>query len=222
MHQLGDQHIGGGSDGQHRIIVLQLGPQCQAAEPRQRQRKGRNVGQRQRPLGQLHPVQRHQPHHLRERDGDDDEIGAAHPERQPADQITAQRRNRDRQHEADGRRPGIVHDMEATGHLHIEAERGQRADIGADAEERHMAETQLPREAEQQIEAHRCDDEDAGRDQRIEQVRVPQPQRHRNEGQNADHEHEGAIHPTRSILANNPVGLNSSTTMMIRKPMASR
>ena len=47
--------------------------------------------------------------HLGEADGDDDEIGAAHPERQLADEIAAQARDDDRQHEADDRRPGLVH-----------------------------------------------------------------------------------------------------------------
>ena len=63
----------------------------------------------------------------------------------------------------------------------IEAERRQRADIGADAEERDVAEAELAGEAEQQIEAHRADDEDAGRDQRVQQIGIAQPQRHRGE-----------------------------------------
>ena len=103
----------------------------------------------------------------------------------------------------------------------IETQRRQGADVSADAEEGDMAEAELAGEAEQQIEAHRADDEDAGRDQRVHQIRIAQPQRHgceRDDRQNSDR----CLHPTRSERANSPVGLKIRTAMMIRKPIASR
>ena len=51
--------------------------------------------------------------------------------------------------------------MEAARQLDIEAERRQRARIGADAEERDVAQAELAGIAKQQIETHRRDDEDA-------------------------------------------------------------
>ena len=127
----------------------------------------------------------------------------------------------DADEEADDGGPRLVHHAKAAEQLDVEAERGQRAGIGADAEERHMAEAELSGIAEQQVQAHRRDDEDAGRDQDVQDVLILQPQRNGEE----DDEPEGrqcALHPTRSARANRPVGLNSSTTMMIRKPIASR
>src|SRR5262249_43165432 len=106
-------------------------------------------------------------------------------------------------------------------HLDVQAERGQRAGIGTDAEERHMAEAQLSGIAEQQVKAHRSDDENAGRDQDMQDVLVLQPQRNGEEDDEPERR-QRALHPTRSARANSPVGLNSSTTMMIKKPIASR
>ena len=64
-------------------------------------------------------------------------------------------------------RPRLVHDMKAFEQLHVEAERGQRAHIGADAEEGDVAETELAGVAEQQVKAHRRDGENAGRDEGV-------------------------------------------------------
>ena len=65
-----------------------------------------------------------------------------------------------------------MNDTEAAEQLDIEAERRQRAGIGADAEERDVAEAELAGIAEQQVEAHRGDDEDAGRDQRVQEIGI--------------------------------------------------
>ena len=73
-------------------------------------------------------------------------------------------------HEADPNRPWLVDHTNAADQLDIEPERNQRAGIGADPEERYMAETELPGIAKQQIEAHRGDDEYAGRDEGIQQI----------------------------------------------------
>src|SRR5262249_11141800 len=138
-----------------------------------------------------------------------------------ADQVAAHAGNRDGDEETGDRGPRLVHHPQAAEQFHIEAERGQRADIGADAEERDVAEAELSGIAEQQIEAHRRDDEDAGRDQDVEEVLVPQPERN-GEKDDKPEGRQRALHPTRSARANRPVGLNSNTTMMIRKPIASR
>src|SRR5215468_3424825 len=106
-------------------------------------------------------------------------------------------------------------------HLDVEAERGQRAGIGTDAEERHMAEAELSGIAEQQVQAHRRDDENAGRDQDMQDVLVLQPQRNGEENDKPERR-QRALHPMRSARANSPVGFNSSTRMMMRKPIASR
>src|SRR6266436_717213 len=105
--------------------------------------------------------------------------------------------------------------------LDVEAKGGQRAAIGADAEESHMAEAQLPGIAEQQVQAHGRDDENAGHDQDVQDVLVLQPQWNGEENDEPDRR-QRAFHPTRSARANSPVGLNSNTMMMIRKPIASR
>src|SRR4029077_7287740 len=103
----------------------------------------------------------------------------------------------------------------------VETERGQRAGIGADAEERHVPEAELSGIAEQQVEPHPRDDKTAGDERDVQEVLVLQPQWN-GEKEEEPHRRQGALHPTRSARANNPVGLNSSTTMMIKKPIASR
>src|ERR1700730_13102666 len=105
--------------------------------------------------------------------------------------------------------------------LDVEAKGGRRAGIGADAEETHMAEAELPGISEQQVQAHRRDDENAGRNQDVQDVLILQPQRNGEEDDEPERQ-QYPLHPTRSARANRPVGLNSSTTMMIRKPIASR
>lgn len=84
-----------------------------------------------------------------------------------------------------------------------------------------MAEAELAGEAEQQIEAHRADDEDTRRDQRIEQIGIAQPERDRGKGRDGENG-DDRLHPTRSARANRPVGRKISTAMMITKPIASR
>src|SRR5262249_33390834 len=105
--------------------------------------------------------------------------------------------------------------------LDVEAEGGQRAGIRADAEESHVVEAELAGISEKQVQAHRRDDENAGRDQDVQDVLVLQPQRNGEENNEPERRHR-ALHPMRSARANSPVGLNSSTRMMIRKPIASR
>ena len=79
--------------------------------------------------------------------------------------------------EPDGlRRPGVT--SQVGQQVHLEAQRHQARDVGADAEEGDVAEAQLAGVAEQQIEAHGGDDEDAGHDQHVQDVEVVQPQRH--------------------------------------------
>ena len=221
MHEAQDQEVGCDRDGQHEIVVLQLGAQHQASDTRQSNRHRWNVGQRQWPLRQFDPIECDQADDFGKGNRHDDEIRAANAKRQPPDEIAARSRNHDRQREARDWRPGIVNDAEAAGKADIETKRGERADIGADAEERDVTEAELAGEAKQQVEAHRPDDEDAGRDQRVHEIGIVQPQRHRCEGCDGQN---GArrIHPTRSLRANNPVGLKIRTAMMIRKPIASR
>ena len=61
----------------------------------------------------------------------------------------------------------------------------KRAGVGADAEERDVAERQLPGVAEQQVQAHGGDDENAGDDQHVQHVLVVHPQRQREQEQRA-------------------------------------
>ena len=221
MHQARNQHVGDHRDGKHEVVVLQLGAQGQISDTRQPDRNRGDIGQRQRSLRQLDPVEGHQPDHLGKGNRHDDKIRAADAKRQQPHQIPAQRGDDDRQHEADNRRPWLVNHAQVKGQAGVETKRRQRADVSANAEECDVAETELAGEAEQQIEAHRADDEDAGRDQRVHQIRIAQPQRHGcecNDRQNSD----PCLHPTRSERAKSPVGLKIRTAMMIRKPIASR
>jgi hypothetical protein len=171
-------------------------------------------------LRQLDPIQGNEPRDLGEADRDDHEVGAAHFEGQAADRITAQSGDDHADEQADDGGPRLVHHAKSE-HVHVEPERRQRAGIGADAEERHVTEAELPGIAEQQVQAHRRNDENAGRDQDVQDVLVLQPQRNGEENEEPDRR-QRALHPTRSARANSPVGLNNSTTMMIKKPIASR
>src|SRR6185436_15679019 len=107
-------------------------------------------------------------------------------------------------------------------HLHAKTQRKERAGIGADAEERDVPERKLAGVSEQQVQAHRGDDEDAGHDQDVQQVRVAYPQRNRSEREDARDRNDPGDHPILSLRANRPVGRKSRITMMITKPIASR
>ena len=84
-----------------------------------------------------------------------------------------------------------------------------------------MAEAQLARIAEQQVQAHGGDDEDAGHDEHMQGVQVREPQRDGRE-ESEPGNGERALHPIRSFCANSPVGLKIRMAMMRRKPMPSR
>ena len=84
-----------------------------------------------------------------------------------------------------------------------------------------MAEAQLAGVAEQQIEAHRGDDEDTGHDEHVQDVEVGQPERDGDQEEQPG-DGKGTLHPIRSFWANRPVGLSTRMAMMSRKPMASR
>ena len=84
--QPADDEVSHEPDDRDEVVVGGLAPERVVAEPGKSQGERRDVGERQRTLRQLHPVQRDQPRHLGEADRDDDEIGAAHLERQLADQ----------------------------------------------------------------------------------------------------------------------------------------
>src|SRR5262249_9345968 len=102
-------------------------------------------------------------HHLGEADRHDDEIGASHLERQPPYGVAAQAGDRRADRKTSELRPGLMNDR-ITDNLDLEAKRHERAGVCAYPEERHVTEAELPGVAEQQIEAHRSDDEDAGDD----------------------------------------------------------
>src|SRR5262245_18933182 len=104
--------------------------------------------------------------------------------------------------------------------MDLEPERNQRAGVGSDPEERDVSKRQLPGEAEQQIEAHGCDDKNACRDQHVKYIKVAQPQWNR--GQPSD-ENKGKVtaHPIRSFCAKRPVGRIRRIKIISTKPMAS-
>src|SRR5207253_3195801 len=105
---------------------------------------------------------------------------------------------------------------------HVEAEREQRAGVGADAEERGVAEAQLPGVAEQQVEADRRNDENAGRGQDGEEVGLAQPQWQARREDDEQQPAEPRAHPIRPLSAKSPWGRSASTAMITRKPSASR
>ncbi|GJD80852.1 hypothetical protein NBEOAGPD_4095 [Methylobacterium gregans] len=202
-----DDEVAERADAEHEVIVLQLGPERPRPDPGQPQRDRRDPGERERPLGQLDPVEGDEPHDLREGDRDDDEVGAAHPEGEAADQPAAGAGRERREHEPDRRRPGLVHRAEAEAEIHVEAEARQRAHVGADAEEGDVAEAELPGEAEEQVQAHGADRQDARHDQRVEQVGAGAERQRQGDEGGEEREGEEPVHPMRSAFANRPVGL---------------
>ena len=68
----------------------------------------------------------------------------------------------------------------------IKAERNQRAGVGADPEESDVAKAELSRIAQQQIEAHRRDDEYSGGDKGIEKIGIFEPHRDRRQREQRD------------------------------------
>src|SRR5262249_22897691 len=105
--------------------------------------------------------------------------------------------------------------------VHLETERHEARDISTDAEESDVAEAQLPRIAEQQVEAHGGNDEDAGHDQHVQDIQIRQPERHRGQEKEPGGG-EGAVLPTsRALGANGRVGLTIRRAMRSRNPMPS-
>ena len=124
---------------------------------------------------------------------------------------------------AGDRRPRHVNDANAAEQLDVETERRQCADIGADAEEGDVAEAEL------------AGDSPSSRLRLIAPMmkmpvvisafrRYGSRSHSGTDANSASSANPGKkpLHPTRSERANRPVGLNSSTAMMIRKPIASR
>src|SRR5262245_39258415 len=105
--------------------------------------------------------------------------------------------------------------------MHAETERHQRAGVGADAKEGDVAKRELPRIAEEQVQAHRGDNEDHSYDKNMHHIEVRHPER---DGEEEEQPERGQnlLHPTLSFRANSPVGLKTRIRMMSRKPMASR
>ena len=163
-----------------------LAEKIEVAEAGQPKRQGRDRCQCQRALRQLHPVQRHQTHHFGETDGDDDKVGAADAERELADDIAAHSRDQNGDDEAKPDRPRFVDHTNAADQFDIKAERNQRAGVGADPEESDVAKAELSRIAQQQIEAHRRDDEYSGGDKGIEKIGIFEPHRDRRQREQRD------------------------------------
>src|SRR5688572_20228874 len=104
----------------------------------------------------------------------------------------------------------------------VELEREQRRGVGADPEEGGMAERELARVAQQQVETEGEDREDAGHDQHVQVIGAHQPRRRRDQRQRGHGQEHANDHPTRSARANSPAGRKSSTRMMATNPTASR
>jgi hypothetical protein len=128
------------ADDGDEIVIRGLVPELVFTDPGNPKGIGRNVGERERPLRQLHPVQGHQPRHLGKADRDDDEIGATDLERQFADRVAAQTGDDHGHDKTDNRRPRRMHNGKAARQLDVESQRGQGAGIGANAKEGDMAE----------------------------------------------------------------------------------
>ena len=220
-HQPGDHHVGQDAGHQHQVVVGHLAPEGQLPQAGDAEGERRDVVERHRSLGQVDPVERHQAHDLGEADGHDDEVGAADLERDPADQPAEEPGHQDAGQQADPHRARREHEGIAVGDLEVEAERDERAGVSADAEEGDVAEAQLPGIAEQQVEAHGRDDEDARVDEDIQIVLIGHPDRNR-EQEGQPQPGRPAVHPMRSARANSPVGRKIRTTMIMRNPMASR
>ena len=90
-----DQHVAEHRHDQHQIVVGGLPQERQLEQARHAEPQRRDVVERHRPLRQLHPVERHQPHHLGKAHRDDDEIGPAHLEGDLADHPAAGARQED-------------------------------------------------------------------------------------------------------------------------------
>src|SRR5436853_640973 len=94
--------------------------------------------------------------------------------------------------------------------------------VGADAEERRVAERELTRVAEQEIEAERQDREDPGHDEHVQVVRIGDPERCCDRRHGAQRHGRARDQPMRSARAKRPAGRKSRTRMMATKPTASR
>src|SRR5262249_31638660 len=110
-------------------------------------------------------------------------------------------------------------DDHAVERRHTPVERHKSRRVGAHAEERRVAERQLPA-GEQQVHARYGQEEDAGHDQQRDVVIVEHEREDRECGQ---HEHAGpqSLHRRRSRRPNRPAGRKSRSRMMTMKPIAS-
>ena len=206
---------------EHQIVVGGFAQEGKLEPAWNSQREVGDVVERHRALGQLDPVERDQPDHLGKAYRDDDEVGAAHLERKAADRPAAQARHHRAEQHAEPDGLGVDRNLPVGEQVHGKAERGEARRVGADAEEGDVAEAELAGIAEQQIEAHGGNDEDAGHDEHVQDVEVVQPQRNGGQEQQPG-DGEAVLHPIRSRVANRPVGLRMRMTMISRKPMASR
>src|SRR5579875_148801 len=220
-HQPAYDDIGDDPDSEHDVVVRHLPVELRLPDARDVDGEGRNIVERHWPLGERHPVEGDEPHDLGEADRHNDEISAPNLERDPSDDPPGETGKNDAENEAQPGRMGIDGEREIIGELELEAERDQGTRIGTDAEEAHLAEIELTRIAEEQIEAHRRDDEDPGDDEDMQIIEIRHPERNGDE-EGYPQPAEPAPHPMRSARANSPVGLIISTTMIRRKPMASR
>ena len=219
--QAADDHVADNGDAQDEPVIRGFFPEDVLAQSGQPQRQRRNIVERHRALRELDPVECDQSHHLGEADRDDDEVGAAHLEGKPADEPAAGPGSEDRGEDAAPHRLRRHREHRSRHDVHAESERDQRAGVGADAEESDMTEGKLPRIAEQQVQAHGRNDEDAGDDEDVQHVLVAHPERQREQEQQPQRGEELA-HPMRSFCANRPVGLKTRIRMMSTNPIASR
>ena len=227
VHEPPDDHIGDDREGDDETIIGGFAQERQHKDVGQAEREGRDVVERHRALRQLDPVERDEPHHFGKADADDDEIRSADPKRDAPDQPPAQSGDDDPAQKCEPDRLGGERNDDTGGEVKLEPEGHEGARVGPDSEERNVAKRQLPGEAEQEIEAHRRDDEDAGRDEDVQDVEIRHPRRHQEEKEHARSDGEAldrkrSHQPIRSLRANRPVGRNSRMMMMSRNPIASR
>src|ERR1043166_2880764 len=222
MHDARDQPTTNDSDRQHQPVRLRFRHERDEARARPPNRERRDVVERHGSFGEVHPVERHHAHYFGKADGDDHEIGAAHPERELPYEKAEQTADHDRSAERNPYRLRLDHERIRQADVHVEAKREQRAGVGADAEKRRVAEAQLPGVAEQQVEADRRDDENAGRGEDGEVVGLAHPQRQARRQHDKQQSAEPRAHPTRPLSAKKPWGRSASTAMITRKPSASR
>ena len=178
VHQPSDQHVAHNRHHQHQIVVGGLAQERQFEPAWHTEPQRRDIVERHRPLRQLHPIEGHQPNDLGETHGDDHEIGSAHLEGNLADHPSAGARECNAQQHAEPNRLGFHAHLPVRQQVDLEPQGHEARDIGADAKERDVTQAELPRVAEQEIEAHGRDDEDAGDDQYVQDVEVAHPQRH--------------------------------------------